>query len=85
MVDIIRPGQGERCTGSEVNIIIHIATLNVCSMRGWSDEIVEMLSRRQSKFWTSNQIFKKLWEGVTFFRGGGVTIFIQKQIKIWNI
>ena len=47
MVAIIKPGQGERSTGREGNRVICIATLNVRFMRGRSNEIVEMLSRRQ--------------------------------------
>ena len=44
MVAIV-PGQGERYTGKEVNRDIRIAILNVGTMRGRSNEIVEM-SRR---------------------------------------
>ena len=39
---VIVPGQGERSTGKDVCI----ATLNLGTMRGQSNEIVEMLSRR---------------------------------------
>ena len=45
MVAIV-PGQGERSAGKEINRDIRITTLNVATMRGRSDEIVEMLSRR---------------------------------------
>ena len=45
MVAIV-PGQGERSTGKEVSRDIHIATLDVGTMRGQCNEIVEMLSRR---------------------------------------
>ena len=40
------PGQAERSAGKEVNRDIHIATLNMVTMRGRSNDIVEMMSRR---------------------------------------
>ena len=45
MVAIV-PGRGERSAGKEINRDIRITTLNVATMRGRSDEIVEILSRR---------------------------------------
>ena len=42
----ILPGQGERFTGKEVNRDIHIATLNVGTMWGRSNDNVEMMSRK---------------------------------------
>ena len=47
MVAIV-PSQGERSANKEVSGGILIATLNVGTMRGRSDKIVEMLSRRQT-------------------------------------
>ena len=47
MVAIV-PSQGERSANKEVRRGILIATLNVGTMRGRSDKIVEMLSRRQT-------------------------------------
>ena len=41
----IRTGQGKRSAGKEVNRDIGVATLNLGTMRTWSNEIIEMLSR----------------------------------------
>ena len=45
MVAIV-PGEGERSAGKGISRDICIATLNVGTVRGWSNETVEMLSRR---------------------------------------
>ena len=96
MVAIIKPGQGERSTGREVNRVICIATLNVRFMRGRSNEIVEMLSRRQvdicclqesrwrgepaRKITRTNSYFKFFWKGDNYSNGGVEVLVAHKWI-----
>ena len=90
MVAIV-PSQGERSANKEVSRGILIATLNVGTMRGRSDKIVEMLSRRhtiicsvQESRWKGESARKIAWRNFYckfFWKGydsvsGGVGILV---------
>ena len=49
MVAIV-PGQGERSASKDVKSDIRITTLNVGTMRGRSNETVEMLSKETDRY-----------------------------------
>ena len=95
MVAIV-PGQGERSAGKGINRDICIATLNVGSVRGQSNENVEMLPRRlidiccvQESRWRGesaqkiagrNSYYKFFWKGDDSGSGGVGVLVAGKWI-----